>query len=193
MSIEPRQTRKEPRDGPRGGPREGADASAGENWARRRPRPSEGEGFAPNSESGHVGTDSAYASAADQHGAHASSVDRARRVARLRKLAVLLDSSIKIPGVRFTIGLDPILGLLPGVGDLLSAGLAAYVVYEGYKLGATRQQMAHMIANVVIDAVAGLVPVVGDIVDFAFKANVRNLKILGIDPKGMGVKVELGE
>lgn len=144
---------------------------SGENWARRR----------------------APAGADGSSNAGAADLDRARRVDRLRRLAVLLDSSIKVPGVRFTIGIDPILGLFPGVGDLLSAGLASYVVYEGYKLGATRTQMAKMIGNVLIDAVAGLVPVVGDIVDFAFKANVRNLKILGIDPKGMGVKVELGE
>lgn len=143
----------------------------GENWARRRVDAS-GDGGA---------------------GAGVAEPDRARRVERLRRLAVLLDSSIKLPGVRFTIGIDPILGLFPGIGDLLSAGLAAYVVYEGHKLGATREQMARMIANVVIDTAAGFVPVVGDIFDFAFKANVRNLRVLGIDPRGMGVRVELGE
>lgn len=117
--------------------------------------------------------------------------DRARRVERLRRLAVLLDSSVKIPGSNMTIGLDPILGLLPGIGDVISAGLALYIVHEARMLGASRKQLVLMLANVAIDTVAGFVPVVGDVFDFAFKANIRNLRLMGIEPRGMGVRIDL--
>ncbi len=115
-------------------------------------------------------------------------VDRARRIERLRKLAVLMDSSIRVPGLKFKVGLDPIIGLMPGVGDIITTGISAYIVYEGYKLGASKKTLAKMIGNMVIDGVVGEIPLLGDVFDFAFKANVRNLKLLGIDVKGVEVE-----
>ncbi|MEQ8821765.1 MAG: DUF4112 domain-containing protein [Sumerlaeia bacterium] len=107
--------------------------------------------------------------------------ERIRR--RLRRLAHLWDSHFRLPGTDFRFGLDGLLGLIPGVGDLAGAAFSCYLIYEAEKLGASRRQQAQMVANVLLDALIGTVPLVGDLFDFAFKANQRNLKILGIDPK----------
>lgn len=146
-----------------------------ENWAKRRTR----------DERADARGDGAGGAAA------APMTDREKRITRLRTLARLLDSSVKIPGVDARIGLDPVLGLIPGVGDLLSCALSLYIVHEAKQLGASRSQLAAMLANVAIDTAAGFVPVVGDIFDFAFKANVRNLRIIGIDPVGTGFRIDL--
>lgn len=101
---------------------------------------------------------------------------------RLKVLADLMDSAFVLPGTNVRFGLDPILGLVPGIGDVASDAIALYIVYEGWRLGATRKQLAMMLLNVAVDTVVGAVPVAGDMVDFAFKANRRNLAILGIAP-----------
>jgi len=110
--------------------------------------------------------------------------EASRRLARLKFVARLMDNSIEVPGLKSKVGLDPIIGLIPGVGDAITTAISLYIVYEGYKLGATQNQIARMIGNVAVDALVGTVPVLGDLFDFAFKANQRNLKILGIDPAG---------
>lgn len=112
----------------------------------------------------------------------AQEADRERRVRRLQVLADLMDSAFVVPGTNLRFGLDPILGLAPGVGDLATNAIALYIVYQGWRLGATKKQMAMMLANVAVDTVMGAVPVAGDMADFVFKANRRNLAILGIAP-----------
>jgi hypothetical protein len=107
---------------------------------------------------------------------------REARVWRARVVAALLDDAVRIPGTRIGVGLDPVLGLWPVWGDLVGAAAAMYVVYEGWRLGATRWQVARMVANVAVDAAVGFVPVVGDVFDVAFNASTRNLRILGIEP-----------
>lgn len=111
--------------------------------------------------------------------------DEAREGARRRvaALAVLLDSAFVIPGTSVRVGLDPLVGLIPAAGDAISAAASLYIVYEGWRLGASRGQVAAMLGNVAIDALAGVVPGLGDVVDLAFKANMRNLAILGITPR----------
>lgn len=103
-----------------------------------------------------------------------------RAIQRIRWLAHLLDGAFQIPGTAVRVGLDPILGLLPGAGDALTSGLSLYIVYEGWRLGADRATLAKMLANVAVDAIIGLVPVAGDVADVAFKANLRNLELIGI-------------
>ena len=148
--------------------------SNAENWAKRLEK--KGESSSGRSQSRDPGV---------------PMTDRERRISRLRTLARLLDSSVKIPGVDARIGIDPILGLIPGVGDILSAALSLYIVHEAKQLGASKGQLAAMLTNVAIDTAAGFVPVVGDLFDFAFKANIRNLRIMGIDPAGTGFKIDL--
>lgn len=103
--------------------------------------------------------------------------DAAMRLARLRKVAWLLDRSVGVgPNARF--GLDPIIGLLPVVGDWLGAGLSLYVVYEALRLGISWPVLGRMLINVGVEAVAGAVPVLGDAFDFVWQANTRNLRLV---------------
>lgn len=97
---------------------------------------------------------------------------------RLRKLSGLLDNAIGIPGTKFRIGLDPILGLLPGAGDFLGTALSAYIVIEAARLGLPRAALGRMVLNILIEGAVGTVPVLGDLFDFAWKANIRNMTLL---------------
>lgn len=99
-------------------------------------------------------------------------------LARLRALARLLDAAVRVPGTSFRVGLDPLLGLIPGVGDLLGAGITAYLIWEARRLGASRAVLARMVANAGLDALVGAVPLAGDVFDAAFRANLRNVRLL---------------
>jgi len=96
----------------------------------------------------------------------------------LEKYEVWLDSKFRIPGTSRTIGLDGIVGLIPGVGDVLTSGVSAIFVLDGWRSGIRKRAMLRMIANIGIDTVVGMIPLVGDLFDFAFKSNVKNLRIL---------------
>lgn len=100
------------------------------------------------------------------------------RVKRLRKLAFLLDSQFRIPGTKIRFGLDSILGLLPGAGDTVTAMMAAYIVFEAWRIGIPKQIIGRMLGNLLIDWVIGSVPVIGDIFDVGFKANERNIRLI---------------
>ncbi len=101
-----------------------------------------------------------------------------KRVQRVRQLAKLLDEAILIPGTNKRIGLDPIIGLIPGGGDTVTMLMSAYIVVEAALLGLPATTLLQMVGNIVIDALAGTVPVVGDLFDVVSKANTRNLKLL---------------
>src|SRR5215210_28140 len=103
-------------------------------------------------------------------------VDAIRR--RLGRIAWLLDSSIPLPGVRFRIGIDAILGLVPGLGDLFGVLLSSYIVREAARLGAPPSVLMHMAWNVAIEGVVVMVPFIGDLFDAAWKANQRNFALL---------------
>lgn len=110
------------------------------------------------------------------HGGDRESVRRAGE--RLESLARLLDSSIRVPGTRFTFGLDSILSIVPVVGSFVGAGVSAYVIIEAYRLGAPRSVLAAMLGNIGLDTVLGSVPVLGFFFDAVYKANNRNVSIL---------------
>lgn len=95
-----------------------------------------------------------------------------------RALARLLDSAIRIPGTNVRIGLDPILGLMPGLGDVAGAGLAGYTVLVAARLGAPRTVILRMLGNVAFDTIVGAVPLLGDLFDAGWKANTRNVALL---------------
>ena len=108
-------------------------------------------------------------------------MDTIKRLAtlnRIRKLSVLMDTSIGIPGTPFRFGLDPIIGLVPGGGDLISAAFSAYIIFLATRFGIPRQDLTKMIFNVALEAVVGTVPLVGDLFDAFYKSNIRNLAIL---------------
>jgi hypothetical protein len=106
---------------------------------------------------------------------------------RLGRIAWLLDSSIPLPGVRFRIGIDALIGLVPGLGDLVGVLLSSYIVREAARLGAPPSVLLHMAWNVAIEGIVGVVPFLGDLFDAAWKANQRNFALLEKhldDPRG---------
>ena len=94
------------------------------------------------------------------------------------RFAYWLDAGFRIPGTSLRFGLDPILGLIPGFGDAAGAVLAAWILVEAVRLGASRATVLRIAGNVALDAGLGAVPLIGDIFDFAWKANLRNVALL---------------
>ena len=107
--------------------------------------------------------------------------DRGERLERARNhlghLAWLLDSSIRIPGTNFRFGLEPIIGLLPGAGDLASGALGFYLVARALQFRLPWIVVARMIANTLLDLTIGSIPVLGDAFDFVYKSNTRNIRL----------------
>ena len=101
-----------------------------------------------------------------------------QRLELVRRLSTLLDSAFVVPGTSMRIGLDPILGLLPGLGDLVSPLFTIGVLWQARDLGIPRIVQLRMIFNVAIDTLVGMVPIAGDLFDFAWKANIKNLALL---------------
>jgi hypothetical protein len=99
-------------------------------------------------------------------------------VATLRKIAELLDAAFVVPGTSYRIGLDPILGLIPGLGDVVSPLFTIAILWQARDLRLPRVVQLRMMFNVAVDAMLGTVPVIGDLFDFAWKANLRNLALL---------------
>src|SRR5574339_308294 len=101
-----------------------------------------------------------------------------RTLAALRRWSVLLDSAFRVPGTSLTFGLDPILGLIPGLGDLTSPLFAAFLLLHAVRMRIPRVVQVRMLINAAIDVLVGFIPVLGDLFDFGWKANVRNLALL---------------
>lgn len=97
---------------------------------------------------------------------------------RIEAMEQLLEGLFVIPGTKQRIGLDTIVGLVPVVGDLVTAGMGAWIVLEARNLGMPKWQIARMAANVGFDTLIGVVPFAGDLFDFFFKSNSKNLKII---------------
>jgi len=104
--------------------------------------------------------------------------DAGRRLARIRRLAWLIDGAFRLPFTRFRFGLNSVIGLAPGAGDAVLAALSLYIVYEAASLGLPRHALARMVGNVAIEVVGGSIPILGDLFDMALKANLRNIQIL---------------
>ena len=100
------------------------------------------------------------------------------RLAQLRRWAVLLDSAFKVPGLPVRFGLDAIVGLVPGVGELTTPAFTMLLVFTGLRMRVPLVVLARMVLNTGVDALIGLVPVVGDLTDIGWKANLRNLDLL---------------
>jgi len=100
------------------------------------------------------------------------------RLNRVRLLGRLLDEQFRIPGTRQRIGLDGLLGLIPGVGDMMGTLLSVYILYEAIQLGVPRHVLLRMVANIGLDAVVGAIPLAGDIFDVVWKANTKNITLL---------------
>ncbi|MEO8020114.1 MAG: DUF4112 domain-containing protein [Pseudomonadota bacterium] len=105
--------------------------------------------------------------------------EQARRALRhLRVVARVFDQAFTIPGTKFRFGLDAMFGLIPGLGDIAGALVAVFAIRVARTLGAPPAIQLHMLSNIAIDALVGTVPILGDLFDFAFKAQTRNLALL---------------
>ncbi|RIK96602.1 MAG: DUF4112 domain-containing protein [Proteobacteria bacterium] len=107
-----------------------------------------------------------------------AAMTREQRLARLEALAKLLDVAFIVPGTNVRYGIDGLIGLIPVVGDIITTAIALWIVREARALGAPWHLTARMLGNVAVDGVVGIVPVVGDAFDVAFKANMRNIRML---------------
>jgi len=97
---------------------------------------------------------------------------------RVRAVAWLMDNAVSIPGTRIKFGLDPLVGLIPGAGDLITTIISAYTVVEAKRLNMPASVTQRMVGNIALDFFAGLVPALGDAIDVLIRANDRNLKLL---------------
>jgi hypothetical protein len=108
----------------------------------------------------------------------ANRASRQQRLARIDRLATLLDSAFVVPGTNIRFGLDAIVGLAPGIGDLLSSLVSLYIVHEARQLGAPSHLLVRMVANIALDGIVGSAPVAGDLFDVMWRANRRNMTLL---------------
>lgn len=100
---------------------------------------------------------------------------------RMATAAYVLDESVRIPGIGYRVGVDPVLGVLPVAGDVVSAGFSLYIVAESAYLGVSFTTLVRMLANITADVASGSVPVVGTLIDAVWKANKRNVELAAQD------------
>ena len=97
---------------------------------------------------------------------------------RVRAVATVLDEAVRIPGTGLRFGIDPVVGLIPGLGDLLGGVASVYILLEAARAGAPASVLLRMALNVGVDTIVGGLPVIGDLFDFAWKSNTRNAQLL---------------
>lgn len=100
------------------------------------------------------------------------------RLRRVHRLSRLLDDWLRIPGTRYRIGLDGLIGLIPGLGDVIGSLLSAYILFEAIQLGAPKTLLLRMAGNITLEMLVGTIPILGDLFDFAWKANRKNANLL---------------
>ena len=106
------------------------------------------------------------------------SAEREKYLAEVQELAHLLDNTFRIPVINYRFGIDALIGLVPVVGDFTAFGLSSWIIYRAAKMGAPRALLAKMTANALGDTLVGSIPGLGTAVDFVWKANARNLRML---------------
>jgi hypothetical protein len=104
--------------------------------------------------------------------------DAASVRARVTAMEKLLERSLVIPGINMPIGLDVLIGLVPVLGEIVTMGMGAYIVWEARNLGLPKWKLAHMGLNVLFDTAIGAIPLVGDAADLLFRSNTKNLRII---------------
>lgn len=97
---------------------------------------------------------------------------------RIESMEHVLERSFRIPGVNYPVGLDSIIGLVPVVGDLITAAMGAYIVWEARNLGIPKWKLWRMAGNIAFDSAIGAIPIAGDAFDLMFRSNTRNLRII---------------
>ena len=112
--------------------------------------------------------------------AYISPVDRdaEQTLVRLEAIARLMDNSLVVPGTNIRFGLDALVGLVPVAGDMIGGLISSYLIWEARRLNVPKWLIARMVANALIDTTLGSIPVLGDIFDVAFRANMKNMALL---------------
>jgi hypothetical protein len=105
---------------------------------------------------------------------------RSRRAAldRIDRLATLFDTAFPVPGTNIRFGIESLLRLVPGIGDVAASTLSCYVLYEAHRLGVPRRLFARMVANAIVEGTVGAIPFAGDAFDVLFRTNRRNVALL---------------
>lgn len=109
---------------------------------------------------------------------HDLPIEHLARLRRIRGLARLMDTALRVPGTRISLGADSVLGLIPGIGDFAAAAISLVIVNEARRLGVPNDKLVKMLVNVGFDTVVGSVPVLGDVFDVYFKSNRRHLQLV---------------
>jgi len=99
-------------------------------------------------------------------------------VARLEAVAKVMDGVLTVPGTNIRLGVDALIGLVPGIGDVISGVISSYLIWEARKLGAPRWLIGRMMANTLLDTTVGAIPILGDAFDVMFRANMKNMALL---------------
>jgi hypothetical protein len=99
------------------------------------------------------------------------------RLARIDRVSRLLDSAFAVPGTSLRFGLDGLLGLVPGIGDTVTTVIASTILYEAWRAGVRKRTLFRMVLNIAADSLLGIIPLAGDVADFFFKSNRRNLEL----------------
>jgi hypothetical protein len=107
-----------------------------------------------------------------------SGLSHANRLARMRRIAWVVDAAFHIPGTGFRFGLNSVIGLAPGVGDAVLGLISLYLVQQAHAMGVPNAKLARMLGNIVLEVAGGSVPILGDLFDMALKANLRNIRIV---------------
>ena len=100
------------------------------------------------------------------------------KLIRLKRLSERLDDTFTIPGTKYKIGIEALIGAVPIIGDLIGGILASYIMYSGMKMGAPPQIIARMAVNIAIDFAIGSIPIIGDLFDLVWKANKKNVELI---------------
>ena len=109
---------------------------------------------------------------------HSPAQSRAARIARIDALATLLDTAFIVPGTNIRFGVDAMIGLIPGIGDVITTAMSLYIVREARALGVPHHLIVRMLGNVALDGIVGAVPLLGDVFDVMWRANRRNIALL---------------
>jgi hypothetical protein len=115
---------------------------------------------------------------ADTDEKHGLTRIQSAKLRQAQTVANLLDRAVRVPGTKIRFGLDAVLGLIPGGGDVAGAVFSSWLILLGSRLGLPRHVLMQMVANVAIDTVVGSVPLIGDLFDVAWKSNTRNYDLL---------------
>ena len=100
------------------------------------------------------------------------------KLIRLKRLSERLDDTFTIPGTKYKIGIEALIGAVPIIGDLIGGILASYIMYSGMKMGAPPRMIARMAVNIAIDFAIGSIPIIGDLFDLVWKANKKNVELI---------------